>query len=161
MKKVTFLLATLLIGSMMLTGCKKPTPTPTPDPQPSLTTTKVVYQVENTNGNLVMSDCFKLNVTYTNAKGESVTETGVVIPWSKTIEATAPFHAKMEGELVYNENELPEQVVFGKRYGVGSYSGGSLVIEMVGGISSANKESFLNLMQNNPDRLKFTIEKDF
>lgn len=161
MKKVSFLLATVLIGGMMLTGCKKPDPTPTPTPDPTPTTTTVLYKVDNTNGNLIMSDCFKLNVTYTNAKGESVTETGVVVPWSKSVEVTLPFHAKMEGELVYNENELPEQVVYGKRYGVGNYTGGSLSIEMVGSFASVNKEKFLNLMQEHPDRLKFTVEKDF
>ena len=163
MKKAMFLLATVLIGGMMLSGCKKPTPTPepTPEPEPTPTTTIVLYKVENTNGNLVMSDCFKLNVTYTNANGESVTETGVVVPWSKSVDVTLPFHAKMEGELVYNENELPEHVVFGKRYGIGTYFNGSLSIEMVGGFNSASKENFLNLMQDHPDRLKFTTEKDF
>lgn len=163
MKKVIFLLATLLIGGMMFTGCKKdnPTPTPTPEPTPTPTTTTVVYKVDNTNGNLVLSDCFKLNVTYTNANGESVTETGVTLPWSKSVEVTTPFHAKMQGEYVYNENELPDQVVSGKRYGIGAYTSGSLNIEMVGSFSSGSKESFLNLMTHNPDRLKFSTEKDF
>lgn len=159
MKKVMFLIATVLIGGMIFSGCKKDQPTPTPEPTP--TTTKVLYKVDNTLGNLVMSDCFKLNVTYTDAKGESVTENGVVLPWEKSVEVTSPFKAKMEGELVYDENDLPDQVVFGKRYGIGNYSNGSLAIEMVGGFNSAQKENFLNLMQNNPDRLKFTVEKDF
>ncbi len=41
MKKLTFLLVTLLIGGMMFTGCKKddPTPTPTPDPETNPTLT--------------------------------------------------------------------------------------------------------------------------
>lgn len=163
MKKVSFLLATLLIGGMMFTGCKKtdPTPTPTPDPTPAPANTTVVYKVDNTNGNLVMSDCFKLNVTYATANGESVTETGVTLPWSKSIEVTTPFKAKMQGEYVYNESDLPDRVVSGKRYGIGSHSNGSLNIEMVGSISSGSKESFLELMANNPDRLKFSEEKDF
>lgn len=158
-----FLIATVLVGGMMLTGCGKdtPTPEPTPEPEPEPTTCTVVYKVDNTNGNLVMSDCFKLNVTYTNAEGESVTETGVVVPWTKSFEVTLPFNAKMEGEFVYDENELPEQLVFGKRYGVGCYSGSSLAIEMVGSFASASKENFLNLMQNHPDRLQFTVEKDY
>lgn len=108
-----------------------------------------------------MSDCFKLNVTYTNAKGESVTETGVVLPWEKSFEVTSPFKAKMEGEIVYNESELPDEVVFGKRYGIGYYNNSSLVIEMVGAFSVDDKEGFLELLQHNPDRLKFTEEKNF
>lgn len=158
MKKVSFLLATLLIGGMMFTGCKKTEPTPTPYPTPAPANTTVVYKVDNTNGNLVMSDCFKLNVTYTAANGESVTETGVTLPWSKSVEVTTPFKAKMQGEYVYNESELPDQVVSGKRYGIGAHS---MNIEMVGSISSGSKESFLELMANNPDRLKFSEEKDF
>ena len=160
MKKVTFLLATLLIGGMMLTGCKKNND-PTPDPEPTPTTIKVVYRVDNTNGNLVMSDCFRLNVTYTNANGQEVTENGLELPWSKSVEVTAPFHAKMQGELVYNEEELPEHVVYGKRYGIGAYSNGSLSIEMVGSMGSASKENFINTVNEHPDRLQFTTEKDF
>ena len=112
-------------------------------------------------GNKVLSDCFKLNVTYTNAKGESVTETGVTLPWEKTIEVTSPFKAKMQGELVYNVDELPEKVTFGKCYGIGYYNNSSLVIEMVGAFSVDDKEGFLELLQHNPDRLKFTEEKNF
>lgn len=158
MKKVMFLIATVLIGGMMLTGCKKDNPAPTPEPEP--TTTTVVYKVDNTNGNLVLSDCFKLNVTYTNAKGESVTENGVEVPWSKSIEVTLPFKAKMEGKLVYNENELPAQVVYGKRYGIGYSTGGSQSIEMMGAFSSAKKDKFLERIQENPKLLEFSVEKE-
>ena len=163
MKKASFFLATLLIGGMMFTGCKKtePTPAPTPDPTPTPTSLTVMYKVDNTNGNLVMSDCFKLNVTYTDANGQSVTESNVTLPWTKSVEVTSPFKAKMEGEYVYNEAELPDQVVSGKRYGIGSYTGSSLNIEMMGTLGSASKENFLNLMAAHPDRLKFTMEKDF
>jgi len=160
MKKVTFLLATLLIGGMMLTGCKKNDPTPEPEPS-TPTTVTVVYKVDKTNGNLVISDCFKLDVTYTNANGQEVTENGLELPWSKSIEVTSPFHAKMQGELVYNEEELPEQVISGKRYGIGAYTNGTLNIEMLGSTTSASKESFLNAMAQHPDRLQFTMEKDF
>lgn len=159
MKKVSFLLATLLIGGMMFTGCKKDQPTPEPTPTPKTIT--VVYKVDKTDGNLTISDCFKLNVTYTNAKGESVTENGVVLPWEKSIEVTSPFKAKMEGGLVYNEEELPDQVVSGKLYGIGYYTGGSLSITMGGAISSAKKDNFLQLMDHNPDRLKFSTEREF
>ena len=42
MKKLSFLLAALLIGGMMFTGCKKEDPKPTPDPVSK--TAKVVYK---------------------------------------------------------------------------------------------------------------------
>lgn len=163
MKKVTFFLAALLIGGMMFTGCKKdnPTPTPEPTPTPTPTTKTVVYKVAKQFGNKVYSDCFKLNVTYINAKGESVTETGVALPWEKTIEVTSPFKAKMQGELVYNVDELPEKVTFGKCYGIGYYDNSSLVIDLMGAFLIDDKEGFLELMQAHPDRLQFTKEEDF
>ena len=47
MKKVMFLLATLLIGGMMFTGCKKDNPQPTPDTPstPTETTKTFVYKI--------------------------------------------------------------------------------------------------------------------
>ena len=161
MKKVTFLLATLLIGGMMLTGCKKETPTPTPDNPTGLVTTAVVYQVANTFEGITMSPCFKLNVTYTDANGQSVTENNVTLPWSKTVEAKTPFHAKMEGTYVYNEADLPDQVIFGALYGIGFMKNNELNISLTGNLSSSKKEAFINSVSANPNRLKFTCEKDF
>ena len=161
MKKVLYLLTALLIGGLMLTGCKKDNPTPEPEPEPTPTTTKVAYVVSNTSSGKVMSDCFKLNVTYLDANNQEVTESGVTLPWTKVIEVTSSFHAKMTGEIVYNEEELPETVIFGKPLGIGYYSGESLVIEMTGGLVTGNRENFLNLMAQDPNRLQFTKEKDF
>ena len=148
MKKVTFLLATLLIGGLLLTGCKKPEPTPDPEP----TTFSVVYKVDNTYDNWVMSDCFKLNVTYTDANGQSVTENNVTLPWTKTIEVTSPFKAKMEGTFVYNVEELPDHVVLVRSYAINedSHESGS----------STTKEKFLELVELHPEQLLFSIEKD-
>ena len=77
------LLATLLIGGMIFTSCSKdptPTPTPTPTPEPSSKTVKVSYQFVKENAGVVLSDCFKLNVTYIDASGKEVTENGVTMP---------------------------------------------------------------------------------
>ena len=159
MKKVTFLLATLLIGSMMLVGCKKDQPTP--EPTPTSKTKTVEYQVRNESNGLVMSDCFKLSVTYIDANGESVTEDNVTLPWKKTIEVNLPFHAKMNGTFSYNDADLPEQVFYGRYYGIGYYNNNSLVITLTGGIQSSSKEVFLNNIEQHPDRLQFTEEMDF
>ena len=160
MKKTMLLLATLLIGGMIFTSCSKD-PTPTPTPTPSTNTVKVAYQVANTYEGLVMSECFKLNVTYLDANGKEVTESGVSLPWTKEIEVTKPFHAKMNGQIVYNEEELPDKVVFGTHVGIGYYKGTSLIISLTGGLTSGDRDKFLQLMENNPDKLKFTKEKDF
>ena len=161
MKKVTFLLATLLVGGLMLTGCKKPNPTPDPDPDPTPTTIEVAYAVTNTSSVGTLPACFKLNVTYLDANGQEVTENGVTLPWKKVVSVTSPFHAKMVGELVYNEEELPETVVFGKRYAIVLNADEINPLLYNGTFLTATKENFLNLMAQHPDRLQFTAEQDF
>ena len=159
MKKAMFLLATLLIGGLMLTGCKKPEPTP--DPEPTPTTTNVAYRVTNTHAGSVLSPCFKLNVTYLDANGHEVTETGVEIPWSKTIEVTTPFHAKMVGEVVYNEEDIPDPVTYGACYAIVPADGGDIPFFYNGGFSTASRENFLLYIESHPNKLKFTQEEDF
>jgi len=160
MKKVLFVIATLLIGGMMLTGCKK-NPQPTPTPDPTTKTKTVVYKVDNTYEGLTMSECFKLSVTYLGADGQSVTENNVTLPWTKSIEVKLPFTAKMEGTFSYNEADLPEQVVYGRRYGIGTYDGNALVISLVGNMGTQSKDKFLNSMAEHPERLKFSQEENF
>lgn len=77
------------------------------------------------------------------------------------VEIKLPFHAEMAGTLTYNEADLPDTVVFGLRRGIGLYTSGSGNVEMVGSMSSASKENFLRLVTDHPDRLHFTMEKDF
>lgn len=162
MKKTMLLLATMLIGGLMFTGCsKEPTPSPTPEPTPSTNTITVVYQVSNTFQGLVMSEGFKLNVTYLDASGKEVTETAATLPWTKEVEATKPFHAKMSGQIVYNDDDLPDPVVFGTYLGIGYYQGTALISSLNGNLTTGSKQKFLDLMANNPDKLKFSVEKDF
>ncbi len=155
MKKVSFLLATLLIGGMMLTGCKKPEPTPEPEPTPTKHT--VVYSINNTYLDMVMSPCFKVNVTYTDANGQSITENNATLPWTKSIEVTLPFHAKMEGAYTFNEADLPDYVYFGKCIGIGLDNPWEDAASM-GGLS---KQKFLEYLADHPEHLQFTKEKDF
>ena len=155
-----FLLATLLIGGLMLTGCKK-NPEPTPDPDPTPATIEVAYAVTNTSPSGTLPACFRLNVTYLDANGQEVTENGVTLPWKKVVSVTSPFHAKMVGELVYNEEELPETVVYGKRYAIVPNTDEIIPLQYSGNFNTASKETFLNVMAQHPDRLKFTAEQDF
>ncbi len=117
--------------------------------------------VANTDSILTLAPCFKLNVTYFDAKGQEVTENGVTLPWTKSVEVTKPFRAMMRGELVYNEEELPDTVVFGRYYGIGTYDGSSFSIQMIGGLSTGPKEKFLNYIALHPEKLQFSVMKDF
>ena len=83
MKKVTFLLATLLIGSIVFTGCKKDN---NASGDSTSKTFKVSYALENT-----------------------ATVEGVVAAF----DVKAPFTAKVEAKPVYNEADLPDEFVYG------------------------------------------------
>ena len=97
-----FLLATLLIGGMMFTGCKKdttPTPTPsTPDTPSTPTTRKVVYTLDKTVivalSSYQISPCFHYNFSYKDADGTMVEVNDPTLPWTKEINVNAPFEAK-------------------------------------------------------------------
>ena len=159
MKKITLLMATLFMVSMMITGCKKDDPTPEPTPN----TYTVVYKIDNQSlvTSDIMSPCFKMNVSYTDANGQLVTENNVTLPWSKSVDVKIPFHAKMTGTLTYNEAELPDHVVFGFIRGIGLYVNGSGNVPMEGEMSGTSKENFLIIAAEHPDWLQFTTEKDF
>ena len=157
MKKVTFLLAAMIIGGMMFIGCKKNTPKPDPTSQ----TFTMVYMVADTFNDLTLSPCFKLDVTYTDADGQSVTETNCTLPWEKAVVITHPFHAKMEGTFTYNEAELPDTVVYGRHLGIGIYKNDTFYISMKGGMIQDSREHFLNLIAVQPERLNFILERDF
>lgn len=154
-------MATLFMVSMMITGCDRDDPTPTPTPDPTPDTYTVVYMINDQANGSTMSPCFKMNVTYTDADGQLVTENNVTLPCTKSVDVEIPFHAKMTGTLTYNEADLPETVVYGLVRGIGLYTNGSGDIEIVGSMHTASKENFLRLITEHPDRLQFTMEKDF
>ena len=155
MKKLSFLLATLLIGGMMFTGCKKEDPKPTPDPVSK--TTKVVYTIGNTSLNQTVSNCFKYTVSYLGANGQMVTVNDVTLPWSSPeITVTLPFTAKIEGNATYNEADLPDPVVYGCIYCI---SANGIDFQHQGSLYSASKEGFIHIMAENPDELKFSYSK--
>ena len=161
MKKVMYLLTTLLIGGMMLTGCKKNDPDPEPEPTP--TTTKIAYRVSNTNGKYTMPACFKVNVTYLDATGQEVTENDQTLPWNKIVEVTPPFHAKMVGEYVFDTAQLPEtgNFAFGTRFAILLESAGDNPLNFYGNLMYQPKEKFFKALEHDPNYLKFHKEEDF
>jgi hypothetical protein len=159
MKKVMFLLATLLVGGMLLTGCKKdttPTPTPsTPDTPSTPTTRKVVYKLDNTVYiamiSYQISPCFHYNFSYKDADGTMVEVNDPTLPWTKEITVNVPFEAKIEGKVTYNEAELPDTVYFGR---AALINNDGLNTGFTG-----SKEVFLQYIAARPDRLEFSNSK--
>ena len=157
MKKLVFLITTLLVVALVGAGCHRDDPTPTPTPD----TYAVVYKIGNSVDDVTMSPCFKMNVTYTDANGQQVTENNVTLPWTKTVEIKLPFHAKLTGQLTYNEEELPDHLVYVLNYGMGLYVNGVGSPDMTEKYSSVTKENFLIVASEHPEWLQFTQEKDF
>lgn len=151
MKKVTLLLVTLLIGGIMFTGCKKDQPTPTTK------TVKIAYKVDNVQDGMgTASDCFTYSISYVAVDGKLITVDNIKLPWtSPEFEVTLPFDAKIEGNAIFNEEELPDQVGFGSIQTIfvnkGKYTNGN--------ISFLSKDRFLEKYAANPDLLKFSYSK--
>ena len=162
MKKVTFLLATLLIGGLMLTGCKKDDPQPTPTPTPTTTTKTVVYKMDNSwydqtsSSSITLSPCFHFTFSYKDANGMMVEVNDPTLPWTKEITVTTPFEAKLEGKVTYNENELPEE---------GKVCVGALCTIKTDNNKTADpsyqqfrdKQQFLDFLSTHPDMLSYSF----
>ena len=158
MKKVTFLLATLLIGGMMLTGCRKdpqPTPTPDPTPTPTPTTKTVVYKMDNfvlPYTEQTISPCFHYTFSYKDANGTMVEVSDATLPWSKEINVTAPFEAQLKGTVTYKENEIPSPVRFGT---LGSIICGTNKTPAHGMKLFDDKEDFIEYITERPQLLEY------
>lgn len=160
MKKVTFLLAALLIGGMMLTGCKKDNNSSSDSASKTI---KVSYALENTMTTQgvvsTTDDCFKFDVTYTGADGNSVEVKGVTLPWSiAAFDVKAPFNAKIEAKPVYNEADLPDVFVYGANAVI--YRDGKQEARK-DDIYGVTKTKFLQIVQERPEDLVIKTEKDF
>ena len=159
MKKVTFLLATLLIGGMMLTGCKKDDPQPTPTPTPASTTKTITYILDKTStvsgSTLEVSPCFRYTFTYKDADGKMVEVVDATLPWIKEIDVKVPFEAEMKGKITYNESELPDYVYWGAPGNINIGTSHSTS----GGVRGNDKQDFLELVAQKPERLEFSYKK--
>lgn len=116
---------------------------------------------------LQISPYFHYNLKYVDATGKTVEVNNVSAPWTlPAFEVKAPFTAKIEGTIVYNESELPETdtIIIGAVPNI-HYTENGVVKDRelndapVGQFSS--KAQFLNFISTHPDRLTFTLEYTF
>jgi len=131
----------------------------------------IQYQMKDSfkqNGQtLQISPYFHYNLKYVDATGKTVEVNNVSAPWNlPAFEVKAPFTAKIEGTIVYNESELPETgtIIIGAVPNI-HYTENGVVKDRelndapVGQFSS--KAQFLNFISTHPDRLTFTLEHTF
>ena len=156
-KKSFLFIALFATIVMIFTCCKKKDDSAansTPEPTHGPTTKTLYYTVSNydmTSGH-TGSDCFHFTFTYTEEDGSSVTVEDAELPWTKSITVTAPFEAKLEGQISYNEEDMPETVCFCKAYNITDVQNNQF-------INSSHldgpKEGMINLFNAHPDRLHF------
>ena len=162
MKKLTFLLATLLIGGMMFTSCKKDNPqTPDTPSTPTETTKTVVYSMDNVwsdppTTTLTLTPCFHFTFKYKDADGTMVEVNDPTLPWTKEISVKTPFEAKLEGTVTYNENELPEEglIIFGT---LGSIKTGTSATPSQRVNQFHARQQFLDFISTHADRLNYSF----
>ncbi len=167
-RHITIIALVMLSLAMTFSGCKKDNNEEQPEAKKYIITYQLDNKFETINPSTLepyvftLSPCFKANFTYVDANGKSVEMKNVELPWKTEITVTAPFAAKMEGALTYNESELPEQVTYGVRGGI-SYKrtdGSAITADINGGFSQNPKEKFLEAIGNRPERLKIDFTKN-
>ena len=161
MKKHFSILAITLMALVLVFGSCKKDPKPTPSDSKEYT---VKYKISNTASitnpltgevkTYTLSPCFKFNFSYVDADGRTVEKTNVTAPWEETITVHRPFNAKMEGELVYNESELPDTVYYGTPYSITISGNGTILHDNDENIARTPKDRFLEHIAGT-DRLKF------
>lgn len=160
MKKLTFLLATLLVGGMMLTGCKKDDPNNNGGGETPTTTTKtVVYRMDNSikaalGITMTVSPCFHYTFSYKDADGNMVEVNDPTLPWSKEITVTPPFEAQLKGTVSYDESEILSPVYFGRL--------GSITQDLKHTIeepvqSFDDKDDFIEYITARPQKLEYNF----
>lgn len=169
MKKHVTIIAMALLSLAAVVGCKKNNEHQD-DPEPPVVVKNeyiIHYAIETqetkVDSTIVFTPCFKANVTYLEANGDTVKLTDVSLPWSKDITVTAPFSAYIKGNEFYDQSELPDDVTYGYFAGFKAQSveTSTIIDKMRGYFGITSKENFLNNLARIENTLKFEIQKKF
>ncbi len=109
---ILFLLIGLLTGSIFLSSCtRKKNQSYHPTPVPPSTTIEITYSVPEINAIIANK------ITYTDADNKQVVVDNPSMPWTKKIQANAPFTAtlKIENSLIPNA-EIPDLITLKSGY---------------------------------------------
>ena len=160
MKKITFIITALLIGSLLLTNCKKKSADdngnvnpPTPD--------EIRYRITKSNDSYTADPSLKYNIVYYTSNTDSVVLNNVSLPWqSEQITVTQkPFTARLKAELTFNEEDLPDHSFYlGHQHFI--YYNTICYHPFNRFLIMPSKEHFLNFVATHPDSelVRFTEE---
>ena len=108
-----------------------------------------------------ISSCFHYNLSYVNASGETVNVNNVSPGWAATsFEVKSPFTAKIEGTIIYNENELPDGTIVFGGIPVIYYTQNGVQRHTVADNANrfSSKSQFLDYISTHQDKLHFKAE---
>ena len=148
--KKSFLFVALFAAiAMIFTGCNKEKEnTPV---QPTPMTGDIYYYVTNQldDYNHHADECFHFNFSYKDADGNMVSVNDAELPWTKKITVTAPFEARIDGAITYDEAEIPDSVYFVKGCKISIFENDHVDVQA----THTTKEQLLNLFNNVPETL--------
>lgn len=160
MKKLAFIMLALTIMGGIFTSCKKDKE----NNEPVAKEYTVVYKLESYStvinaqmgyDTIYLSPCFSYDFTYTGADGKAVEVKDAKAGWKMEIKVNAPFTAKIEGNIKYNESELPtEYIIFSNTLANILYSG--YYESEMGFLHFKTKEKFLKFVNEHPEKLNFS-----
>lgn len=108
-----------------------------------------------------ISSCFHYNISYVNAKGESVNVNNVNPGWTAaSFDVKSPFTAKIEGTIIYNESELPDGTIVFGGIPVIYYTQNGVQRHTQDDITKtfSSKSQFLDYIATHQDKLHFKAE---
>jgi hypothetical protein len=111
-----------------------------------------------------ISPGFRYNIKYVDATSKTVEVNDVTAPWTlPSFEVKPPFTARIEGTIVFNENELPDgPISFGAAPNICVLKDGNQVIydnDVTGHFTT--KEKFLEYAASHPEKMQFKVEHTF
>ena len=157
MKRISFIITSLLIGSMIMTGCSKdesPASGGGDNPQPS-DPYDYYYEITNTNGTVTADTFIKYNITYYTSQTDSVMLENVTLPWqSEHIEIDDILHFKaiLSAQAVYSEEDIPTEPFYaGIKYTI--YENSQVMSSGSKFVPMNSKDEFLTYVAEHPQAL--------
>ena len=167
-KHITIIALALFSLATVFSGCKKDNNNDQPEQKQKY---NVSYELDNVcevvnpfNEDTIvfsMSPCFKANISYVEASGNTTKLTDVTLPWKKEIIVEAPFNASVQVELTFKEEELPDSVTVVKsgRLGIKKTEASSYYYNEDKRGNTFLKNKFLEHIVSQPIFLKYGFQQ--
>lgn len=164
MKKLLFILAMVCVGGMIAISCNRENGGGSNTGSNPTVLYKMMPSYKANGQEVQFTPGFSYNLKYVDATGKTVEVNNVTAPWtSPAFEVKGSFTAKIEGTIIFNENDLPDgPIAFGAAPKICVLKGSNQAIydnDVTGYFNT--KEKFLEYVASHPEKLKFKVEHAF